>query len=156
MRKSSIAGVVTVSAVAAFGLAAPATMAATSPTSGVEVAWKVDSSWTAGFQANATVINRTNAPLNPWTIDLALGHQVTSVWDATNTAIPGGYRISGPTWANQIAPGGRASFGLVATKVGTSALAPTGCAVAGTTCTVTGHRPRPRPRRRHRPRAPVH
>ena len=50
MRRSSIAGVMTVSAIAAFGLVAPATMAATTPTTGVEVAWKVDSSWNAGFQ----------------------------------------------------------------------------------------------------------
>ena len=105
MRRSSIAGVMTVSAIAAFGLVAPATMAATTPTTGVEVAWKVDSSWNAGFQATATVINRTGAPLNPWTVDLAIGHQVTSVWDATNTAIPGGYRVSGPAWSAQIAPG---------------------------------------------------
>ena len=91
MRKTSIAGALTVAALAAFGLSAPSTMAAAapSPTNGVEVAWKVDSSWNAGFQASATVVNHTGSPPNPWTVDLAMGHPVSSLWDGVKTDIPG-------------------------------------------------------------------
>ncbi len=138
MRKTSIAGAFTVAALTAFGLIAPSTMAVTPAVTGVEVAWKLDNTWDSGFQATAQVTNRTASPLAPWTVDLAMGHQITSFWDADRVVIPGGYRVTGPAWSTTIAPGASASFGLVANKVGGGALAPSTCAVVGTTCTLTG------------------
>ena len=119
MRKTSITAAITVTAVAALGLIAPSSTSAETVTSGVEVTWKLDNTWSTGFQASAKVTNRTNAPLNPWAVDLSMGHQITSFWDANRVAIPGGYRITGPNWAKAIAPGATASFGLVANKAGT-------------------------------------
>ena len=74
-------------------------MSAVPVTSGVEVAWKLDNTWSTGFQASAKVTNRTAAPLDPWAVDLSMGHQITSFWDANRAAIPGGYRITGPNWS---------------------------------------------------------
>lgn len=139
MKRSTVVAAVTAGSLAVAGMVAPAVTAANAAvTSGVEVAWKIDNSWTAGFQAAVTVTNRTGQPLSPWAVNLALSHQVTSIWDAQQTPVTGGYRVTGPNWSKDLANGASTTFGLVANKVGSSALAPTGCTVVGTTCTVTG------------------
>ena len=130
---------------ALLGAGTLAALPAMAATDTVNVNWTNTSVWNTGFQSAVTVENKSTAALKNWQIQFTYGNTVASIWDATQAAAPGGFIAKAPSYATTIAAGGKGSFGLVGTKVGTADLIPTGCVVLGlpagsnpVNCTING------------------
>lgn len=126
--------VVTVALTAAVigsgGVVASSAFAATGPR--VDVTWTTANSWTTGFQSAVTISNGTGTTLTPWQVRFDFPHALVSIWSAVSVASPAGtLSVGAPSWAQALAPGGSAQFGLTATRAGTAAIVPTSCTVVG-------------------------
>ena len=100
LRRGPALAVGVVSAVGILGAAMIGAPADAAVTTGVELQWHVDNDWGSGFQATATITNRTTSTLNPWTIDLFTTNKVTDLWNGTKSAIPNnpaGFRTTAVT-----------------------------------------------------------
>ncbi|MEU9356342.1 GDSL-type esterase/lipase family protein [Streptomyces griseoloalbus] len=93
------------------------------------------SGWQGGYQAEVTVRNTSAAPVEGWRVTLvpADGARVAQVWNGTlTTAADGTATVTDAGWNGALAPGGSASFGLIATTPATS-----GAPAATVDCAVT-------------------
>ncbi len=127
----------------------PTTTTTTAPGTGsgpgqVRVGYQVVSRWPGGLLANLVLTNTGSVSVGtrsaPWVVgfDLPAGEQITSLWNATDTAtVHGGelvVRATGPSWHPTLVPGQSWTVGYV-TNRGTSA--PTACTVDGVACSFT-------------------
>ncbi|MCY1136482.1 endo-1,4-beta-xylanase [Actinoplanes sp. Pm04-4] len=79
-------------------------------------------SWNGGYVATVRV-NAGSAPVNGWTVAVALpsGSAVTSTWNATATGSPGTVSFRNVTYNGQIPAGGHTEFGFQGTGAGPTA-----------------------------------
>lgn len=120
---------------AGVGLGLPMTAAAS--TDRVSVTWEVTQDWGTGYQGAVTVTNLTSRALDPWSVTVPYGNDVTSIWDGTLSEELGAYRFGGPTWSRSLAPGASARFGFIARPTG-APLKPTTCTTPAAVCEIVG------------------
>ena len=111
----------------------------------VAVTWTNTSEWAAGFQSSVRLTNTSTSPIAPWEIRFTYGNVVNSLWDGTSAVVAGGFDVKAPSYAQVLAAGGTATFGLTSNKVAGSPLFPTACAVVNpptpVSCTVNNGTP---------------
>ncbi|MEO3926824.1 cellulose binding domain-containing protein [Micromonosporaceae bacterium B7E4] len=97
---------------------------------GCTAAYRLVNSWGGGYQAEVTVRNTGPAPINAWTVRMALasGQSVTNLWNGVNTGTSGAVSVRNAAYNGAIPANGTTTFGYVAS--GNGAAAPT-----GVTCT---------------------
>ena len=80
--------------------------------------YSVTNSWTGGFQAQITVTNPTNTPMNKWTVGwvLADGESVVSAWNGTLSQSGSLATMKSADWNAQLAAGASTNFGFVANQ----------------------------------------
>jgi len=123
---------------ASAALVSVAVVGPSSATNGVSVKWDLTSNWTSGFEGTATITNNTGAPLDPWSVTLLTTNKITSYWNATSAPVAGGYKFGAPSWATALANGSSVVIGFDASRTAGAPIAPTACAVVGTSCTMIG------------------
>jgi predicted carbohydrate-binding protein with CBM5 and CBM33 domain len=98
-------------------------------------ALKIDSSWSGGYQATATIKNTGSAAVSPWTVTWTMpsGSTVSQGWNATVSQTGSTVTATGPTWGSALAPGASASIGFISS--GSPSPAPSAYTLNGSTCT---------------------
>ncbi len=77
----------------------------------------VTSDWTSGFQCSMTVSNTGATTIAGFQVEFDFPHLITSNWDSSMVALGANrYAFTGPSWNLDLAPGGSATFGFVATS----------------------------------------
>ncbi|MBB5138802.1 endoglucanase [Thermocatellispora tengchongensis] len=86
------------------------------PAGGCSAAYKVANSWGGGFQAEVTVKNEGASPITGWTVTWTWpgGQSISQVWNGTHTQTGANVGVRNVSWNGSLAPGGTASFGLIA------------------------------------------
>ncbi len=104
---------------------APTVAPTAPPTTGCTAVYKVDNSWSGGFQATVTVTNRGSSPTTGWTVSWTLpkGQAVSQAWNGTLTASGSRVTVKNTAWNGAIAAGASTSFGVIGT--GSSTVVPT-------------------------------
>lgn len=116
-----------------------ASPSASSPSPGgpasCRVAYRVDNSWSGGFNASVTVTNTGSAAVNQWVLTwtAAAGQGLVNGWNATVTQSGTTVTARAPAWATSLAPGQSWTVGYQGS--GPSTPNPTGFALQGSTCT---------------------
>ncbi|GAA2392333.1 glycoside hydrolase family 3 N-terminal domain-containing protein [Streptomyces glaucosporus] len=79
--------------------------------------YRVVSQWSGGFQAEVTVRNTGDAPLDGWKAEWTPPGPLTvnSVWNGTLTRTGDTVSVTGAGWNAKLAPGASATFGFTAT-----------------------------------------
>ena len=137
--RSPHAAVATLAAttILAAGVGLSASTTASASTDRVSVTWEVTQDWGTGYQGAVTVTNLTGRTLDPWSITVPYGNDITSIWDGTISEESGAYRFGGPSWSRSLAPGASARLGFIARPTGAS-LSPTTCTTAAAACEIVG------------------
>lgn len=88
------------------------------PASG-NIQYRVADNWGSGFTGEFTLKNPGATPLDAWTLEFDLPHQIDSIWNAAIVSHNGTrYVVQGASWNRSIAAGGTTSFGFTATTGG--------------------------------------
>lgn len=87
----------------------------------VEAVYTVTSDWNTGFQANIAITNKTNAPINSWTLNWVFqGNQQVNVYSAVTSQVGKSVTVSNESWNGTIQPGATLNIGLGGTYSGTN------------------------------------
>ena len=115
----------------------PTTASPTAGTGSCTAQVDLTSSWTGGYQAAVTVLNK-GAALSPWSVTFTVPTGVTlqSGWNADVTQSGTTITAAAPSWNRSIATGGQVSIGFVAN--GPSSPLPSAVKLNGTACGATG------------------
>lgn len=76
---------------------------------GCQVTYTVNSSWSGGFGATVTVVDKGSTAINPWTLTFAFpasGEAVQSGWDGTWTQSGQNVTVTAESWNSTLAAGG--------------------------------------------------
>lgn len=136
MIRKTVVAAVGLAAVASSSLGLGLSNSAAAATADVTVDWVITQDWGTGFQGTVRVTNNTGSAIDPWSLTVPYGSAITSTWDASTTAVPGGYRFAGPNWSSRLLPGGTTTFGFLAKPAGTAWKVPGSCAIPGGSCQV--------------------
>ena len=79
--------------------------------------YRIVNQWSGGFQAEVTVRNNGDAPLDGWRVEWTLPGDLTidSVWNGTLTRSGNSVSVTGTGWSARVAPRASATFGFTAT-----------------------------------------
>ncbi|MEW2622103.1 lytic polysaccharide monooxygenase [Streptomyces sp. NPDC048106] len=97
----------------------PTTPPPTSGTGSCMATYKVDSSWSGGFQATVTVMNHGTSPISGWHVGWTPGSGTTisSVWSGVlSTGTGGAVTVRNADYNGTIAADGTTTFGFTATS----------------------------------------
>ncbi|MBE1537733.1 protein kinase domain-containing protein [Actinomadura algeriensis] len=113
----------------------PAAVAGGAP---CEVAYRVDGTWPAGFQATVRITNLGDGPIDGWRLgfDLPDGQAVTQLWNGTPAQDGAAVTVTPAGWNRSIPAGGTVEFGFLGSSDGTDgdATAPEGFTLNGSSC----------------------
>ncbi|MBL8792484.1 MAG: cellulose binding domain-containing protein [Planctomycetia bacterium] len=103
------------------------------PPSTGDVTFQRTSDWGSGFQGEITVRNSGTTTLQNWVLEFDYGGRIESIWNARIVSKTGNhYVVQGAEWNANIAAGGAAVFGFVASP-GTAPANPTNFLLRGAT-----------------------
>ena len=90
--------------------------------SGCTAAYRVVNEWPGGFQGEVTVENTGDRAISGWTVTWTFpaGQQVTQAWNATVTQQGADVTAKNAGWNGALRPGGRTSFGFLASAPGSN------------------------------------
>lgn len=82
--------------------------------SGCTASWKIDNTWTGGFQATVTVTNPGTTPISGWAVTWSWpnGQTVTNSWNATVTQSGTGVTAKNASYNGSLGANASAGFGL--------------------------------------------
>jgi endoglucanase len=105
-------------------------------TTACRVAWRLDSSWSGGFQGTLTITNTGTAAANPWraTFGLPSGATLGSGWNGTFSQSGSTVTVTAPSHAPSLAAGASVALGMT---VNGTAATPAQVALSGTACTTS-------------------
>ena len=134
-RARLIAGIAAAFVVAGLGLSPGTAAAAGGPTA----TFTKTSDWGTGWEGNYRIANPGPASLTSWTVefDLATGHRISSLWDATYVRSGNHVTVRNQSWNGTIGAGGSTSFGFGVVYSGAYA-APANCRLNGAGCDGSG------------------
>jgi chitinase len=85
--------------------------------------YRIDSSWSAGYEATVTLTNNTTTPTTSWvaTFTLPQGQSISSLWNGVYTANNQQITVTNPRWIGGgiIPAGGSTTFGMIVHKPST-------------------------------------
>jgi len=92
---------------------------------GVDVAWRLQSSWPDGYVAQL-VVTAPGAAVDGWSVSWPDAHAltVTNAWGMHCAAVAGVVRCDGADWARAIPAGGSVTVGLQVANDGNAPVAP--------------------------------
>jgi len=99
------------------------------------VTYTVVNDWGNGFLADVRFKNQSGAALNGWTLSwtYAGNQRITDIWDGVKTQNQKSVSVKDAGWNKNVANGGTAGLGLVATYTGSNAI-PASFTLNGKTC----------------------
>ncbi|OLT25922.1 hypothetical protein BJF79_12370 [Actinomadura sp. CNU-125] len=85
-----------------------------------EVAYRVDGTWSAGFQATVRITNLGAGPIDGWRLgfDLPDGQAVTQLWNGTPVQDGSAVTVTPAGWNRSIPAGGTVEFGFLGSNEG--------------------------------------
>ncbi|MFC0534183.1 cellulose binding domain-containing protein [Phytohabitans kaempferiae] len=94
--------------------------------------YRVVSQWTGGFQGEVTVRNGGTTARSAWTATFSFGggQQITQAWNATVTQTGAAVTARNLSWNGNLAAGGSATFGFLASWTGGNPAPAVTCAVS--------------------------
>ncbi|GGV06925.1 hypothetical protein GCM10010182_27190 [Actinomadura cremea] len=120
---------------------APSAGTSGGPTAGArdtscEVAYRVDGSWPAGFQATVRITNLGDGPIDGWRLgfDLPDGQAVTQLWNGTPAQDGSAVTVTPADWNRSIPAGGTVEFGFLGSSDGDGGTTPEGFRLNGSRC----------------------
>lgn len=83
------------------------------------VAYQISSEWNSGYQAEVTIHNESNQPVQDWELEFDYPHSINNIWNASIAQHSGDhYKIVAPSWASTIPANGSVSFGYIGSRNG--------------------------------------
>ncbi|WP_176611324.1 cellulose-binding domain-containing protein [Actinomadura sp. WMMB 499] len=101
-----------------------------------EVAYRVDGTWPAGFQATVRITNLGDGPIDGWRLgfDLPDGQAVTQLWNGTPVQDGATVTVTPAGWNRSIPAGGTVEFGFLGSSAGDGGTTPEGFLLNGARC----------------------
>jgi len=124
------AGAVCIGLVQIAAIATPAEAAVS-----CSVDYKIENSWSTGFQGGVTFTNHGDA-LSSWSLTwtFANGQKITQAWSTDWSQSGSKVTMKNNSWNGNVPSGGTASFGFLASLSGSANDVPTDFAINGTRC----------------------